>query len=110
MCGRFTRLYTWSELVALYQLAMPATPSNLQPRYNVCPTDPVDVVVSANGERIFAQMRWGLVPFWWSKSLKEMRLATFNARAETVATKPMFRDAFKDKRCLMPVSAGDARR
>jgi len=104
MCGRFTRLYTWEELIALYRLTMPAPPSNLQPRYNICPTDPVDVVVSANGERTFAQMRWGLVPFWWSKPLKEMRMATFNARAETVATKPMFRDAFREKRCLMPAS------
>jgi putative SOS response-associated peptidase YedK len=33
-------------------------------------------------------MRWGLVPFWWSKPLKELRLATFNARVETVTTKP----------------------
>jgi len=49
-------------------------------------------------------MRWGLVPYWWSKSLKKLRLATFNARAETVATKPMFRDAFKSKRCLLPAT------
>ena len=49
-------------------------------------------------------MRWGLFPAWWSKPFKEMKLATFNARAETVATKPFFRSAFKSKRCLMPAS------
>lgn len=49
-------------------------------------------------------MRWGLVPSWWAKPLKELKLATFNARAETVATKPMFRSAFKRNRCLIPVS------
>ncbi len=49
-------------------------------------------------------MRWGLVPRWWSKPLKEIKLATFNARAETVTTKPFFRHAFKRTRCLIPVS------
>jgi putative SOS response-associated peptidase YedK len=41
---------------------------------------------------------------WWNKPLKELKLATFNARAETVAEKPMFRSAFKRNRCLIPVS------
>jgi putative SOS response-associated peptidase YedK len=49
-------------------------------------------------------MRWGLVPRWWSKPVKELRAATFNARAETVETKPFFRDAFKRTRCLIPMS------
>ena len=49
-------------------------------------------------------MRWGLIPRWWSKPVRELRLTTFNARAETVRTKPLFREAFKDARCLMPVS------
>jgi putative SOS response-associated peptidase YedK len=49
-------------------------------------------------------MRWGLVPWWWSKPLKKLRMATFNARAETVETKPVFRDAFKRSRCLIPIS------
>ena len=49
-------------------------------------------------------MRWGLVPRWWGQSLKDVKMATFNARAETVETKPFFRDAFKRTRCLIPVS------
>jgi putative SOS response-associated peptidase YedK len=104
MCGRFTVKATWAELVALYRLTMDAPPHNLRPRYNVCPTDPVDVVREDEGKRDLVSMRWGLVPRWWSKQLKEMRVATFNARAETVETKPFFRDAFKRNRCLIPVS------
>jgi putative SOS response-associated peptidase YedK len=50
-------------------------------------------------------MRWALVPSWWNKTLKEsMKLASFNARAETITTKPFFRELFRTKRCLMPVS------
>ena len=61
-------------------------------------------IQSAN---VSAQGQWKLadaVSSWWSKPLKELKLATFNARAETVATKPMFRSAFKRNRCLIPVS------
>jgi putative SOS response-associated peptidase YedK len=82
----------------MYSLTSPA--SNLQPRFNICPTDNVDVVV--NHELV--TMRWGLVPNWWSKPLKELKMATFNARAETVAEKPVFKSAFKNSRCLMPAS------
>jgi putative SOS response-associated peptidase YedK len=79
-------------------------PHNLQPRYNVCPTDQIDVVTERDGKRDFVRMRWGLVPWWWPKPLKELRAATFNARAETVTEKPFFRDAFKRSRCLIPMS------
>jgi putative SOS response-associated peptidase YedK len=97
-------MYTWRELVALYWLTDPSPPSNLQPRYNICPTTTIDAVVEREGKRTLEQMRWGLIPSWWSKSLKEMRLSTFNARAETVANKPMFRSAFKRSRCVIPAS------
>jgi putative SOS response-associated peptidase YedK len=49
-------------------------------------------------------MRWGLVPSWWEKSLKVLKLATFSARAESVAEKPSFRGAFRQTRRLLPVS------
>ena len=104
MCGRFTVKATWAELVALYRLTMDAPPHNLRPRYNVCPTDPVDVVTAEEGKRELITMRWGLIPRWWSKTIKDAKMATFNARAETVETKPFFRDAFKRTRCLIPMS------
>jgi putative SOS response-associated peptidase YedK len=105
MCGRATYKLTWEEIVALYRLTLgqPA-PHNFQPRFNVCPTTTIDAIVADNGKRELIRARWGLVPNWWSKPLKELKLATFNARAETIAEKPMFRSAFKRKRCLIPVS------
>jgi putative SOS response-associated peptidase YedK len=104
MCGRFTYKLTWEELMRLYRLTLDQPARNTQPRYNVCPTDPIDTVVERDGKRELVTMRWGLVPRWWSKSLKDVKMATFNARAETVETKPFFRDAFKRTRCLIPVS------
>src|SRR5438105_7526628 len=91
MCGRFTYRLTWPEIVRLYRLALDAPARNTQPRYNVCPTTTIDAVIERDGTRELVAMRWGLVPSWWSKPLKEMRVATFNARAETAADKPIFR-------------------
>jgi putative SOS response-associated peptidase YedK len=104
MCGRFTTKMTWAELVAVYRLTMDAPPHNMRPVYDVCPTDPVDVVVANDSTRELIQMRWGLIPRWWNKPVKEAKIATFNARVETVETKPFFRDAFKRTRCLIPIS------
>ena len=75
-----------------------------EPRYNVCPTTVIDTVVMRRGERTLVPMRWGLVPAWWKKPLNALKAATFNARAETVAEKPFFREAFRRGRCLIPVS------
>ena len=105
MCGRFTNKLTWEDIVRLYRLTLNnVPPHNLRPRYNVCPTDTIDTIVLDQDVRSLVPMRWGLVPRWWSKPLKDIKLATFNARAETVTTKPFFRDAFKRTRCLIPVS------
>jgi hypothetical protein len=69
MCGRFTRMYTSGELVALYRLTVPA--SNLEPRYNIAPTTTIDAVISRDGKRELARMRWCLIPSWWKKITKE---------------------------------------
>jgi putative SOS response-associated peptidase YedK len=99
MCGRFTQSYTWRELVELYRLTQPAR--NLRPRYNIAPTTAIDVVRLADTGPELVPMRWGLIPGWWKKTAKELP-STFNARAETVAQKPMFRSAFKRTRCIVP--------
>ena len=104
MCGRFTNRLTWEELVRLYRLTLNQPAQNTWARYNICPTDPIPTIVEHDGKRECASMRWGLVPYWWSKPLKELRLATFNARVETVTEKPFFREPFKHRRCLIPAS------
>lgn len=103
MCGRFTDMFTWEEIYRYYSL-IGETPTNWGPDFNVCPTDEVGLVVPRDCRRGFERMRWGLIPRWWPRALKELRLATFNARAETVRRNPIFREAFKDSRSLMPVS------
>jgi putative SOS response-associated peptidase YedK len=104
MCGRSTYKLTWEEIVALYRLTLDQPAVNTRARFNVCPTTTIDTIVGQNGQRRLVPMRWGLVPSWWSKPLKELKLATFNALAETVTEKPFFREAFKRTRCLIPVS------
>jgi len=101
MCGRFTQRYTWREISDLYGLTGAAR--NLQAHSNIAPTDTVNVVRSANGANELVPMRWGLIPWWWKKPLKQLP-ASFNARAEGIADKPMFRDAFKRHRCIIPAS------
>ena len=101
MCGRFTQRYTWREISDLYGLTGAAR--NLQAHCNIAPTDTVNVIKSANGATELVPMRWGLIPYWWKKPLKQLP-TTFNARAESVVDKPMFRDAFERHRCIIPAS------
>jgi putative SOS response-associated peptidase YedK len=102
MCGGFTQSYTWHELAELYRLTQPAL--NLRPRYNIAPTTAIDVLrlVAETGSELVS-LRLGLIPSWWKKTAKEVP-STFNARAEMVAEKPMFRSAFKRTHCIVPVS------
>lgn len=79
----------------------PDLPS-LAPRYNVAPTQTSPIVRrSAAGGREIVLARWGLIPSW-AKDPK-IGYSTINARADSVATKPVFRTAFKKRRCLVPV-------
>jgi putative SOS response-associated peptidase YedK len=103
MCGRFSQIMTWAEIHALYELNDPAV-SNIEPAYNISPTDPALVIRrDSKGETKLERMRWWLVPFFWKKSLKEVPPA-FNARAETIATQSLFKEAFKRRRCIVPAS------
>src|SRR5258707_11538120 len=81
MCGRFTQRYTWDEIEDLYGLMGAAR--NLQAHYNIAPTDTVDVVTPAHdGTNGLVPMRWGLIPSWWKKTIKEVP-ATFRSEEHT---------------------------
>jgi len=97
MCGRYSLT---SPVEAMAQLfGFPDRP-NLAPRYNIAPTQQAPVVRLHGTGRELALLRWGLVPHWAKDPSIAARL--INARAETVAEKPSFRDAFRRRRCLVP--------
>ncbi len=96
MCGRYT-LHASGEQVA-QQFALPTVP-DLPPRYNIAPTQAVAVVRQTARTRELAWLRWGLVPPWADSPAIGARM--INARAETVADKPSFRHALRQRRCLI---------
>lgn len=106
MCGRYGR----REDKQYIEEWMQAQDSNdldnsfFAPSWNVAPQSfqPVVRLGSETGERQLAVMRWGLIPFW-SKDSK-IAYSTINAKAETVTTSPVFREAMKSRRCLVPAS------
>jgi putative SOS response-associated peptidase YedK len=99
MCGRFQQQRPTSELARIFGAEDLAEDPG--PRFNVAPTSEASVVVAREDRRAIVRYRWGLIPPW----ADDPRIAsrTFNARAETITTSPMFRDAFKRRRCLVPV-------
>jgi putative SOS response-associated peptidase YedK len=77
------------------------TALNLQPRYNVAPTDQMPVIgLEPDRERALKMFRWGLIP-WWSKAMPKSA-PQINARSEGIATSKMFSEAFHKRRCLVP--------
>lgn len=97
MCGRY--LIT-SPPQALRDLFRFAERPNFPAQYNIAPTQPIPVVRNWEGARQYALMRWGLIPSW-VKDPKGFTLL-INARGETAAEKPAFKNALKRRRCLLP--------
>lgn len=99
MCGRYSLTTPAEAMARLFRVTLPLP--NFPPRYNIAPTQDAPVVrISAERKRELALLRWGLVPSW-SKG-PDPAYSMINARAETVADKPAFRAAFKQRRCLVP--------
>ena len=99
MCGRY-ELHTHPAALAL-ALGL-KYPPEIQARYNIAPTQQVPIVRLREGARELSQVRWGLVPFWAKDPAIGNKM--INARAETVTSRPGFRDAYKNARCLIPAS------
>lgn len=101
MCGRYTNTMTWAEMVALYEIHNIEFRPNFDSRFNIAPTQSVPVVrLGDDGNRQLAMLRWGLLPSWSKDAAMGAKM--INARSETVAEKPSFREAFRSRRCLVP--------
>jgi putative SOS response-associated peptidase YedK len=104
MCGRYVRRSDKQRLAEHFRLH-PGSMPDFGISYNVAPQtfQPIVRLNSDTGEREIVMMRWGLIPVW-SRNAK-IGYSTINAKAETVATAPAFREAFKSRRCLIPADA-----
>jgi putative SOS response-associated peptidase YedK len=96
VCGRYTLAANADELVEAFDVPPPAF--DLTPRYNIAPSQDVPVVAEDRHGRRLGLLTWGLVPGW----MDEPGSGIINARSESVAEKPSFRDAFERRRCLVP--------
>jgi len=102
MCGRY-RLSNRKQLVEEYFET--ASEVDWEPRYNISPSQNVGIVRQdpSRPRREFSQVRWGLIPYWAKEASIGNKMT--NAHSETVADKPAFREAFKNRRCLVPADA-----
>src|SRR5688572_8046513 len=98
MCGRYTLRTPLNVLLEQFHADL-QLPLDFRPRYNIPPTTEVLAVRATEGRRELVSLKWGLIPSW----AKDTKIAnsTINARADTVATKPAFRAAYKRRRCLV---------
>ncbi|UCG85815.1 MAG: SOS response-associated peptidase [Gemmatimonadota bacterium] len=103
MCGRYAMFAPPDEVARVFRLPLDEVHRifDFGPRYNVAPSDTVAAVRlrSDGAGREPARLRWGLVPHWAHNG--DVAARTINARAETVADKPAFRDPFRERRCLV---------
>ena len=98
MCARYGLTRSPGKLAARLG-ARPRFADPFEPRYNIAPTQPVLAITNAP-ERPVVALRWGLVPYW-AESASAMKLTTFNARIETFATAPSYRDSTRSRRCVI---------
>jgi putative SOS response-associated peptidase YedK len=99
MCGRYGLNHPDPVLADWYRASFIP---ELKPRYNIAPTMEILAVRDTDSGRMGSMMRWGLIPYW-IKDMKKLPVLN-NARAETVAEKPAFRQSFRQRRCLIPAS------
>ncbi|MDH3588561.1 MAG: SOS response-associated peptidase [Gammaproteobacteria bacterium] len=100
MCGRFA---FYSPAEAVTRIFGVENPPDIEPRFNIAPTQFVAVVrADEHGERTISMLRWGLVPFWAKD--KSIGNRMINARAETLTEKPAYKDPFRKRRCIVPAN------
>ena len=100
MCGRYTLTYREAEQLAM-ELGVPIEQLvDYEPRYNIAPSQQQWIIRMEHEDREALRARWGLINHWAKD--KKTGFKQINARAETVHQRPVFRDAFKKRRCVVP--------
>ena len=99
MCGRFTQADIEKLDRALYKLF---EVRSFEPRYNIAPTQNAAVIREGKRGRTIEPLRWGLIPSWANDP--KIAIRTINARAESLADKPAFKESFRRRRCVVPAS------
>lgn len=103
---------TWQQIVNLYRLTLPdEPPKGLRPTFNAAPTQVLPIVrpieegpgVKLPDRRELVMAGWGLIPFW-TKDLSAKAYSTINARADSIRSKPTYRQSFEKRRCLVPAT------
>jgi len=99
MCGRYNLITDAQAFIDFFELS---NSLELSPRYNIAPSQQIPAVRRVDNRREAGLLHWGLIPHW----AKDRRIAykMINARAETVAEKPAYRNAFRCRRCLIPAT------
>jgi putative SOS response-associated peptidase YedK len=100
MCGRFVQNFTFETFQDNFNIQ--TAEADILSNFNVAPTQEILAIIKHDNKNKLERLHWGLVPFW----AKDVSIGSrmINARAETVASKPSFRNAFKKRRCLIPAS------
>lgn len=101
MCGRFTNAAKKEQIRKEFKVSVNNSATDA-PRFNIAPSQMIDVVFEPETERIISQLKWGLVPSWAKDADIGNRM--INARSETLREKPSFREAFKSRRCIIPTT------
>ena len=102
MCGRMVVTRSAREIADEFEVSEAAAACELGPRYNVAPSqDILALRADASGDRQLAVLHWGLIPSWSKQRSTGYRM--INARSETAAEKPSFREALRKRRCIVPI-------
>jgi len=105
MCGRYYRKSDMQRIAEAFQLSdADEMPLEVAPSYNVAPTTMQPVIVSDRdtGKRALRVMRWGLIPYWTKDDPKNLGISAINAKGETLLEKPLWKQPFLKRRCLVP--------
>lgn len=108
MCGRYCiapkDASAWAPIGEIFGEAIAADLGALQPQFNIAPSTQIPILVQDSRTREFRALiaRWGLIPHWWRET--KLPALSFNARSEEAADRPMWKDAWRFTRCLIPAT------